>query len=94
MQNSPVIHGTILIVHVHQLQCKLWDVLRSFVRSPMALHIYVVSDVVVVNGVSAKLQAFGTNCRQHLSDDVAHPPWCWIRRFAQLAPASRSHIGT
>ncbi len=52
---SPVVNRACLVVHVHQLCGKLWDVLLGSVCFPMAIHMDVVSDVVVVNGVSTKL---------------------------------------
>ncbi len=57
----------------------------------MAIYMDIVSDVVVVNGVSTKFQALGTNSCQKLGNDVANPPWSWIWCLPHFAPAD-THV--
>ncbi len=88
---SPVVNRACLVVHVHQLCGKLWDVLLGSVCFPMAIYMDVVSDIVVINRVSTKLQALGTNSCQKLGNDVANPLWSWIWCLPHFAPAE-THI--
>ena len=85
---SPVVNRACLVVHVHQLCGKLWDVLLGSVCFPMAIYMDVVSDVVVVNGVPTKLQALGTNGCQKLGNDVANPLGSWIWCLPHFASAA------
>ena len=58
----------------------------------MPVDMDVVSDVMVVYRISAKLQAFWTNAGQQLGNDVSHPFGGWIRGLAHLAPVAQANL--